>query len=81
MLGEIARRNYGLLLREAIKEQPRDYIFRFREYLNDEELALDPHRKPELLKPTSFSKLFDAVVERKLDPASAATEILEQLGD
>ena len=29
----------------------------------------------------SFSKLFDAVVERKLDPASAATEILEQLGD
>jgi LAO/AO transport system kinase len=28
-----------------------------------------------------FSKLFDAVVERKLDPASAATEILDQLGD
>ena len=38
----------------------------------------DPDAVPIIL---DNDKLFDAVVERKLDPASAATEILEQLGD
>jgi len=81
-LDEIARRNYGLLLRSVIKEHPTDYIFRFREYLNDEELALDPHRKPELLKPTSFSKLFDSyLVEHDLliDPITRKNRVLYSL--
>lgn len=59
---------------------------RRRRNLRSEVISICTHRmRRELEKRVdedeSFSKLFDAVVERKLDPASAASEILEQLGD
>ena len=59
---------------------------RRRRNLRSEVISICTHRMRRDLEKRvdedeSFSKLFDAVVERKLDPASAATEILEQLGD
>jgi LAO/AO transport system kinase len=59
---------------------------RRRRNLRSEVISICTHRMRRDLEKRvdgdeSFSKLFDAVVERKLDPASAASEILEQLGD
>ena len=61
-IGNIIERNYGRRLADIglrrIAELPQDdYVFRYKEYLNEEEKKAK--RKPELIKPTSFSKLFD----------------------
>ena len=56
-LGRIAQRNYGKPLATVIDENPKDYIFRFVEYLNDDEKKAG--KKSKLIKPTSFVKLFN----------------------
>ena len=59
---------------------------RRRRNLRSEVIAICTHRMRRKLEQQvdeddAFSELFNAVVERKLDPASAASQILEQLGD
>ena len=59
---------------------------RRRRNLRSEVIAICTHRMRRKLEQQvdegdAFSELFDAVVERKIDPASAASQILEQLGD
>ena len=59
---------------------------RRRRNLRSEVIAICTHRMRRKLEQqvdegAAFSELFDAVVERKIDPASAASQILEQLGD
>ena len=61
-------------------------VERRRRNLRSEVISICTHRMRRDLErrvdeDERFSKLFDAVVSRELDPASAATEILEQLGD
>ena len=55
-LSRIAQRNYGLTVKEAIEKHGRDGVFRYREFINDENLKLG--KKPKLIIPTSFVKLF-----------------------
>lgn len=55
-LDRIAERNYGLTLPKAIEKHPSDFIFRYREYLNDEQKSAG--QSPKLIPPTSFVKLF-----------------------
>jgi len=59
---------------------------RRRRNLRSEVIAICTHRMRRKLEQQvdegdAFSELFDAVVARKIDPASAASQILEQLGD
>ena len=59
---------------------------RRRRNLRSEVIAICTHRMRRRLEQQvdegdAFSELFDAVVERKIDPASAASQILEELGD
>ncbi len=59
---------------------------RRRRNLRSEVIAICTHRMRRKLEQQvdegdAFSELFNAVVERKIDPASAASQILEQLGD
>lgn len=56
-LGRIAQRNYNKPLATVIEENPKDYIFRFVEFLNDDEKKAG--KKPQFIKPTSFVKLFN----------------------
>lgn len=60
-LGRIAHRNYKKPLATVIEENPKDYIFRFIEYLNDDEKRIG--KKPKFIKPTSFVKLFNTYLE------------------
>ena len=59
---------------------------RRRRNLRSEVIAICTHRMRRKLEQQvdeddAFSELFNAVVGRKIDPASAASQILEQLGD
>ena len=56
-LEDIAQRNYGKTLSKLLKEQCNDYIFTYKEFVSDRQNK--PNRKPKLVRPTSFSKLFD----------------------
>jgi len=70
-LDRIAQRNYEVRLPEAIEKYPNDYIFRYREYLNDEEKKAG--KKPRLIPPTSFVKLFRTYLTEHnllIDPAT-----------
>lgn len=55
-LSRIADRNYGLPLAKAIEKHSGDYIFRYREYLNADQIKAGQVSK--LIPPTSFVKLF-----------------------
>lgn len=56
-LEAIAQRNYGKTPAKLIKEGCTDYIFTYIEYIDEKKVKRK--RKPKLLRPTSFSKLFD----------------------
>ena len=56
-LEAIAQRNYGKTPAKLIKEGCTDYIFAYEEYIDEKKVKRK--RKPKLLRPTSFSKLFD----------------------
>jgi integrase len=56
-LEAIAQRNYGKPLAKLIKEGCSDYIFAYVEYIDEKKIKRK--RKPKLIRPTSFSKLFD----------------------
>jgi len=53
----IAQRNYRKTPAKIIKEGCDDYIFAYEEYIDEKKVARK--RKPRLIRPTSFSKLFD----------------------
>lgn len=61
-LTRIANRNYDLNLPQAIEEKPKDFVFRYREYLSKKRGNLDK-QEAEFVVPTSFVKLFRAYLE------------------
>jgi integrase len=56
-LNGIAKRNYDASLTDLIKSGIKDPIFRYKEWLNKEEIAAK--QKPAFIEPTSFVKLFN----------------------
>lgn len=56
-LSAIAQRNYGRNLFEQLQQKSNDLVFTYLEYINKKKDKTQ--RKPRLLPPTSFSKLFD----------------------
>ena len=76
----IAERNYGKTLDAMLKTRSTDGIFRFKEYLNDEQLKAG--QIPRVLMPTSFSKLFDQYLREHsllIDPTSGKRRVLYSL--
>lgn len=62
---EICKRNYDKSLEEVIKENPHDKVLMYREIVTKRQK--DKTKKPALIKPTSFSRLFDTyLVEHNL---------------
>jgi len=79
-LRAIAKRNYGKSLEELPKANNSDGIFRFKEYLNDEEIA--NNKQPKLLTPTSFAKLFETYLKEHnllIDPVTSKKRVLYSL--
>lgn len=56
-LKRIARRNYDLRLPDTIKKKANDYVFLFKEFKSEKRGNLKT--KDNLLRPTSFRRLFD----------------------
>ena len=56
-LTRIADRNYKLNLPQAIEEKPKEFIFRYKEFLSKRRGNLEKE-EPKLVAPTSFVKLF-----------------------
>jgi len=76
----IAKRNYGKTLEELLKINCTDAIFRFREYLNEEDEA--SNKQPKLLTPTSFAKLFETYLKEHnllIDPITSKKRVLYSL--
>jgi len=64
-LRAIARRNYGKDLNDVIKEHPLEKIVLYRQIVTKRQKNKD--KVPELIKPTSFSRLFDTyLIEHNL---------------
>ena len=61
-LTRIANRNYNLNLPQAIEEKPKDFVFRYREFLSKKRGNLGK-QEAELVAPTSFVKLFRTYLE------------------
>lgn len=61
VLEDLAKRNYNKTLTKLLKEGNKDYIFTYREYVSDRQK--NSKREPQLIRPTSFSKLFDNYLE------------------
>jgi integrase len=79
-LRAIAKRNYGKTLDEMLKTNNTEAIFRFKEYLNDEEVASG--KQPKLLTPTSFPKLFETYLKEHnllIDPVTSKKRVLYSL--
>jgi integrase len=79
-LRAIAKRNYGKTLEEMLKANNTDAIFRFKEYLNEEEIASG--KQPKLLTPTSFGKLFEKYLSDHnllIDPTTSKKRVLYSL--
>jgi integrase len=57
----IAERNYSLPIESVVEQFGGDYIFRYKEYLNKEEVASGKEAK--FIYPTSFVKLFNAYLK------------------
>ena len=60
-LGRLANRNYKLPLAKVIEDYPKEYIFRYREFLSKKRGNLND--KAKLVVPTSFVKLFNTYLE------------------
>ncbi len=76
----IATRNYGKRVEQLLKDGCEDAIFRFKEYLNEDQIKAG--EKPHLLPPTSFSKLFDAYLSEHnllIDPVTTKRRVLYSL--
>ena len=79
-LRRIADRNYGKKLYEIVEEKSEDYIFRYKEVVSSRQKK--PNRQAKLIKPTSFSKLFETYLkEHKLliDPITKQKRVLYSL--
>jgi integrase len=79
-LRRVAERNYGKKLYQLIEEKNEDYIFRYKEIVTRRQQK--PSRQAKLIKPTSFSKLFDTYLkEHKLliDPITKQKRVLYSL--
>ena len=64
-LREMCKRNYDKTLSETIKEHPHDKVLMYREIVTKRQK--DKTKQPALIKPTSFSRLFDTyLVEHNL---------------
>jgi len=64
-LREIAKRNYGQQLAEVIKNYPLEKIVQYREVVTERQK--NSNREPQLIKPTSFSRLFETyLIEHNL---------------
>ena len=61
-LNDIAQRNYGRTIEQMIKSGSTDLIFTYKEFISDRQK--EPNRKPKLLSPTSFSKLFEEYLKQ-----------------
>lgn len=79
-LTRIAERNYQQSIAQVKKTAANDNIFRYREYLNEEEIK--EGKQADLLPPTSFSKLFDNYLETLgllIDPVTSQRRVLYSL--
>ena len=79
-LKAIADRNYAKTLEELLKVGNTDKIFRFKEYLNVDEVASGKQAK--LLMPTSFAKLFETYLKEHnllIDPVTNKKRVLYSL--
>ena len=79
-LRAIAKRNYSKSLEDLLKENNADGIFRFKEYLNGDDLASG--KQPKLLTPTSFAKLFETYLKEHnllIDPVTNKKRVLYSL--
>ena len=79
-LRAVAERNYGKGVEQLLREGCADEIFRFREYLNEQQVRAGT--KPRLLPPTSFSKLFDQYLSEHnllIDPITKKRRVLYSL--
>lgn len=61
-LNDIAQRNYGKTIEQMIKSGSEDLVFTYREFVSKRQK--NPNRKPQLISPTSFSKLFDEYLKQ-----------------
>jgi integrase len=61
-LNDIAQRNYGKTLEQMIKSANEDLIFTYKEFVSKRQD--NPNRTPQLVSPTSFSKLFDEYLKQ-----------------
>ena len=61
-LTRVANRNYNLNLPQAIDEKPKDFIFRYREFLSKKRGNLNKE-EAELVEPSSFVKLFHTFLD------------------
>ena len=82
-LKRIAERNYKIDLKELLKQQCSDYVFTYREYISERVASRSAQsRDPALVRPTSFSKLFDTYLETHnlaLDPITKQSRVLYSL--
>lgn len=79
-LEEIAQRNYGKALSALLKEQCKDYIFTYKDFVSKRQN--NPNRKSKLVRPTSFSKLFDTYLKEhnlQTDPVTNKKRVLYSL--
>jgi integrase len=79
-LEDIAQRNYGKTLSKLLKEQCKDYIFTYKEFVSDRQQK--SNRKAKLVRPSSFSKLFDTYLKEhnlQIDPVSHKKRVLYSL--
>jgi len=82
-LKRIAERNYKIDLKELLKKQCPDYVFTYREYISARVASVSAlTRDPALIRPTSFSKLFDTYLETHnlaIDPITKQSRVLYSL--
>jgi len=79
-LSAIAKRNYGKTLEEMIKSKSKDLIFTYREFVSKRQK--DKDRTAQLIKPTSFTKLFDEYLARHnllIDPITNKRRVFYSL--
>jgi len=79
-LDALAKRNHASTVAELIHSSNKAHIFRFAEYLNEDQLLAS--QTPQLLPPTSFSKLFNTYLDDHnllLDPITNQKRVLYSL--
>lgn len=79
-LTAIAKRNYDKTLEELIKNKSKDLIFTYREFVSKRQQ--DKDREAQLIKPTSFTKLFDEYLTKHnllIDPITNKRRVFYSL--